>query len=265
MKTQSLRIHTRAGAAMAAVLLLAGVASVGASEPGDDARTLLQHSAQAIGNQSQPGISRWKTRVDRGIMLAHWEGWGDLTADASRYVKLPDKMKLDQDFSAYDHPFFFTYYYNGGEVWAVVNLGVRQHPRYTEQMKAAMRNVDEMAYYLSECDTFFVVPDVPDDSLFTGSAIVRVGIVDNGDTVLVDLDRKTTLPVRRFSDKGATVTVMADYRETGGVWMPFRLDLYQDGVKTTEYTWKSITFDEPIDDAVFEEYRPPVKPASGSY
>lgn len=264
MKTNTFRVRAHGAMTIAVVLMFAGVATVGAGDPGEEARTLLQHSEQVLGNQSQPGKMRWQTRVDRGVMLAHWEGWGDLTADCVRHVKLPGKMKLDQDFSAYDHPFFFTYYYNAGEVWAVVNLGVRQHPRYTEQMKAAMRNnVDEMAYYLAECDTFFVVPYVPDDSLFAGSTITRVGIVDNSDTILVDLDRKTTLPLRRISDKGTAVTVMADYREISGVWMPFRIDLYQDGVKTNEYMWKSITFDEPIDDAVFEESRPPVKPASG--
>jgi hypothetical protein len=258
MKKKTFRIRARAAMITAAVLLIAGAASAG--DTGDDARTLLEHSAQVMGNQSHP----WKTRIERGVMLAHWEGWGDLTADCSRLVKLPDKMKLDQDFSAYDHPFFFTYYYNAGEVWAVVNLGVRQNPRYTQQMKVAMRNnSDEMGYYLGECDTFFVVPDVPDDSLFAGSTIRRVGIVDNGDTILVDLDRKTSLPVRRITDKGTAAAVMADYREIAGIWMPFRLDLYQDGVKTNEYMWKSITFDEPIDDAAFEENRPPVKPASG--
>ena len=263
MHEPTIRTRQLAAIALAAGLLLAGAGTPGAGDPGDDARTLLQHTAQVIGNQSQPGKTWWKTRVDRGVMIAHWEGWGDLTADCVRWVKLPDKMKLDQDFSVHDHPFFFTYYHNGGEVWAVVNLGVRQNPRYTEQMKVAMRNVDEFAYYLAECDTFFVASVVPDDSLFAGSTISRVGIVDNGDTVLVDLDRTTSLPVRRIADQGTAVTVMGDYRQTSGVWMPFRVELYQNGAKTTEYSWQTITFDEPIDDAVFEENRPPAEPTSG--
>lgn len=80
--------------------------------------------------------------MKEGLHTAIWEGWGTLKADAGRFVKKPDKMKLDQYFSAYDHPFFFAYYYNGGDVWAMVNLGVRQHPRYTQRMTKAMKRVD---------------------------------------------------------------------------------------------------------------------------
>ena len=168
----------------------------------------------------------------------------------------PDKLVLDQDFSAYDHPFFFTYYYNGGEVWAVVNLGVRQNPRYTDAMARAMKNTGGMHYYLNECDTFFVVTNVVDDSLVTASSIDRVGIVDDGDTVMVDLDKQTHLPVRMIREGGAEQSLFSDYRQVDRLTVPFRMIVYENGAVSAEYVWERIEFDKPIDEAIFEENRP---------
>jgi len=169
-------------------------------------------------------------------------------------------MKIDQDFTAYDHPFFFTYYYNGGEVWAVVNLGVRQNERYTKRLTKNMRTVDGMAYYLADCDTFYLVADVADDSLVAASSIDRVGIVDQGDTVLFDLDKKTHLPVRRIEDRGSVQVLFGDYRDTNGIKIPYQRTVYQEGALTEEQKLDEILLNGKIDDAIFEEFRPKPKP-----
>jgi hypothetical protein len=201
-------------------------------------------------------MGEWTTMVRRGELTVHWPGWGSPRARCTLTVKRPDKLVLDQDFSAYDHPFFFTYYYNGGEVWAMVNLGVRQSPRYTDAMTRAMKNTAGMYYYASECDTFYLPGPVPDDSLVTGSSVERVCIVDDGDTVMVDLDRDTHLPVRMLSDGGAEQTLFDDYRDIDGMKVPFVMTVYQGGAVSAEYTWEEIVFDVPVDDALFEENRP---------
>lgn len=238
----------------ALICLVILVASpIQADEGADSAKKLLLESLETMGGEKVAG---WETRVEKGLLTAHWEGWGTLRADCGRWVKKPDKMKIDQDFSTYNHPFFFAYYYNGGEVWAMVNLGVRQHPRYTARMTDAMNKVDGLSYFVSECDTFFLVSELPGDSLISAADIERVGVVDDGDTVFVDIDRKTRF-LRRTIDKDGSHTLLDDYRTVGGRMVPFHVVTYENGKKSSEYVWEAIKFDEPIDDAVFEEYRPP--------
>ena len=114
-----------------AAFALAFIQFVSPADAGDEnpARKLLEQSVEAIGGKEH--CESWKTLIAKGELTVHWEGWGSPKAVATLWVKRPDLMVLDQDFSAHDHPFFFTYYYNKGEVWAVVNLGVRQNQRYT--------------------------------------------------------------------------------------------------------------------------------------
>lgn len=256
------RINRTAVVALAAFVLATLLAGAQPGVTGDKnpAKELVKKSVKAMGGDKK--AAAWLTRIETGQLTVHWPGWGAPRAVATRTVKRPDKMVLDQDFSAYDHPFFFTYYYNEGDVWANVNLGVRQNPRYTAFMTRAMKNTGGMYYFLAECDTFYLAGDVPDDSLVTGADVDRVGIVDSGDTVMVDLDKKSHLPVRQLEDGGNQQTLFADYREVGGLTLPFRLTVYQNGAISAEYVWKEIKFDEPVDDAKFEKDRP-AKQASG--
>lgn len=234
-----------------------------AQEESTAAKKLLLESARALGGEE---LGRgWSTRVESGVYTANWPGWGELHAKCDQFVKKPDKMKIDRDFGAYDHPFFFIFYYNAGDVWAMINLGVRQNERYTTWLTDQMRTIDGLFYYVSECDTFYLVAPVPDDSLLAGSSVERVGIVDNGDTLLVDIDRTTRLPVRQITDRGATHILFSDYRDTRGLKVPFHLKVYQGGALQSETKWESVRFDETIDDAIFEEYRPepPTEESSG--
>ena len=224
----------------------------------DPVKALVAQSVKAMGGEKK--ATAWQTRVDRGHLTTHWEGWGDLQADCTQSIKKPDKMKIDQDFSAYDHPFFFAYYYNAGDVWVMVNLGTRQSERHTKRMTKTMRTVDGLAYYLTACDTFYAVPGVPDDSLVVAADIDRIGFVDQGDTVLFDLSKETHLPVRRVEENGALHVLFDDYRKTRGVKMPYHVTVYQGGNKSAEYVWEEIVFNETIDDAIFDEYRPPPPP-----
>ncbi len=84
-----------------ASILLAGPAGAGDEDP---ARQLLERSVEAIGGKEV--CESWKTLIAKGELTVHWEGWGSPKAVATLWVKRPDKMALDQDFSANDHPFF---------------------------------------------------------------------------------------------------------------------------------------------------------------
>lgn len=255
MKSDAVRSLLAArSAATVVAFCLSAAAGITLAAGDNPAKELLRQSVTAAGGVAK--ATAWTNRVDTGHLKAIWPGWGVLDADYSRWIKKPDKLKIDQDFSAFDHPFFFTYYVNGSEVWVVVNLGVRQNERYTKRLTKTMRTIDGLAYYLAECDTFYLVTDVADDSLVAASAIDRVGVVDRGDTVLFDLDKETHLLVRRIEDRGAVHVLFDDYRETSGLKMPYRMTVHQQDGRIEDYVFEEYRFEAEIDDAIFEESRP---------
>ena len=162
-RTDVRRASTRGAALVAALLLALAVLAPVYAKDKNPAKELVEKSVKASGGLSK--LTGWTTRIDKGHMKAEWPGWGELHANYTRWIRKPDGLKIDQDFAAFDHPFFFTYYYDKGEVWAVVNLGVRQNPTYTQRLTKTMKTVDGIAYYLAQCDTFYLALEVPDDSL----------------------------------------------------------------------------------------------------
>jgi hypothetical protein len=245
--------------ALAPIILLPALAFGGGpgAKTDDPARALLERSSRAMGEEKP-----WTTRVETGLQTV-WQsgGWGTLKADYTRWIKKPDKLKIDQDNSAYDHPFFRMYYYNGGDAWYVVNLNPGRSPQVAASMKALVERADGIAYYLSACDTFFTVAVVPDDSLLAGASIKRAGCVLKGDTVLFDVDAKTGFLDRRIENKGKRAILFGDYRKTSGHMAPLRVTQYDEGVKGNEILWKTVSFNEKIDDAIFDENRPPQEKA----
>jgi hypothetical protein len=223
-------------------------------EEPDPAKRLFVKAIREIGGMKK--ATGWETRVEKGILVSVTPGWGNLKAECAHFVKKPDKLKIDNDFSAYDHPFYWIYYLNGESAWGVANLGVRVHPRITENLTSYMEAVDGLAYYLTTCDTFFLVDEVPDDSLFAGADIARAGIVDEGDTILFDFSTQSHLLVRRIDEGGMQHTILDDYRKTNVLKMPFKVTVYTNGAISREYTWNEITFNTALNDAMFEEDRP---------
>ncbi len=247
-----------AAAALAVLTCFALLPAIGRAEapPGetpDPAKSLLEKASKALG-EDRP----WATRVEKGLFV-EWdtEGWGTLKAEYTRSMKKPDKLKIDQDNSAYDHPFFRVYYCSGGEAWSIVNLTTRQSPQLTASMKTQIERVDGVAFYLAACDTFFAAPPAPGDTLLPGANLLRAGCVLKGDTTLFDVDAKTHVLKRRIENKGTRIFIFEDYRKENGRLVPFHVTVYDAGKKTNEFVWEKIAFDEKLDDALFEENRPP--------
>lgn len=222
-----------------------------------DAEGMMKRSVKALGGLER--ATGWKTSVSRGLMMTNWPGWGDLRADCTYYIQKPDMMVLDQDYSAYDHPFFFRYTYNAGEAWVMVNLGVRQNQRYTAMLEKGLRTVDGIAYYLEHSDTLYIVAEIEPDTILAGIDFTRVAAVEGADTVFFDLDNSTWLPVRaidRGDQGGWNHNVYNDYRPVNGYLVPFHETTYVNGSKNREMIWKLIEFDVEIDKAEFEKNRP---------
>jgi hypothetical protein len=222
-----------------------------------DAQGMAERSVKALGGLEK--ATGWKTSVSKGLMTTNWPGWGDLKADCTYYIQKPDMMVRDEDYSAYDHPFFFRYTYNAGEAWVMVNLGVRQNARYTEMLAKGLKTVDGIAYYLEHADTLYIVPDVEPDSLLADVAFTRIAAIEGTDTVFYDLDNKTWLPVRALDkgDQGGwNHNIYEDYRPVNGYLVPFHETMYVNGMKNREMIWQTIEYNVDIDKAEFEKNRP---------
>jgi hypothetical protein len=222
-----------------------------------DAKGMAERSVKALGGLEK--ATGWKTSVSKGQMMTNWPGWGDLTADCTYFIQKPDMMVLDQDYSVYDHPFFFRYTYNAGEAWVMVNLSVRQNARYTAQLEKGLKTVDGIAYYLENADTLYIEPDVEPDSLLADVVFTRIAAIEGADTVFFDLDNKTWLPVRSL-DKGDqgewNHNIYDDFRPVNGYLVPFHETTYVNGTKNREMTWQTIEYNVEIDKAEFEKNRP---------
>ncbi len=224
----------------------------------DPAKQLVYQSIEAIG-----GVERatgWTTRMQEGTYKTTREGWGNLKARTARFLLKPDKVKIDNDFSAYDHPFYFTYYLNGDDAWQVVNLGVRQSQQLTDRMKDYVKKADGLSYFLTACDSLFLVSEIPEDSLLAAGSLKRVGCVSGEDTTFFDLDRTTHLLLRQIEIAEDRQTVFDDYRETQGLMVPYHVTVYRNGEKAEEFLWERITFNRKIDQTIFEEDMPASTP-----
>lgn len=225
-----------------------------AKEETDPVKALVSKSVKALGGAKR--ATAWTTRTEKGLFQTTWPGWGDLNAACTRLVKKPDKLKIDRDFSAYDHPFFQTYFYNAGEAWMIINLNTRQYPTLASNLQEYLETVDGLPYYYTACDTFFLETVIPDDSLFAGSTLDRVGLIHEGDTIFYDLGKQDRLPARIIENGGSRHTILEDYRKVSGMKVPFHITVFESGAKQAEYTWEEIQFNKKIDDKLFEEGRP---------
>ncbi len=249
------RIRARRYAAAAALILSFLIVSCGSVEK-DPAKKVLRDAVKKMGGGSR--LTGWTTMVEKGTLTSFWPGWGEVTAECTHYTSKPDKLVLDQDYSANDHPFYFVYTMNGEDVWAEVNMGIRQNPRYTEMMKKKMREIDGIPYFLESSDSLYIITAVPDDSLFAGAGLTRVACMVGADTVLFDFSKETGLPVRKIEkgQSGETQMLLGDYRDVSGRKVPFNIKLYQNGALANEFMWEDISYDVDIDPAIFEKNRP---------
>ncbi|MBN1885068.1 MAG: hypothetical protein JW876_06055 [Candidatus Krumholzibacteriota bacterium] len=254
-------MRTRRRYAIPALLALAAVLVFAAAcerEETDPAKRVVMRAVKKMGGLDR--LRGWTTRIERGHLTQERPGWGTLNAQVTSHVAKPDRVRLDQDFSAFDHPFYYVYYLNGDDAWMVVNMQERRHPRVAENLEGYLERVDGLAWYAGEADTFFLVADVADDSLLAAASIERIGCVHEGDTVFFDFDRESGMLRRLVEDGGASVSLYDDYRPVGRMKLAFHVLHYAGGVLESEYRWDSMEYDTPIEDAVFEENRPAPEP-----
>lgn len=248
MKNMSVRGSNSSIPVLGAILALLAIGARDARA--HDSKALLTASSRKLG-ENKP----WNTRIEEGEHIA-WDtpGWGTLRAAYSRIIKKPDKIKIDQDNSAYDHPFYRAYYMNGEDSWYMVNLNVGRNPNVANNLKRLMERVDGISYYISSADTFLATLELSGDSLLPGKKLYRTGCILRGDTILWDIDSVTKLPLRRI--EGSRTFVLEDYRPVAGRIVPFHILVYDEGRKAEEFIWRKVVFDAEIDDSVFEENHP---------
>jgi len=199
----------------------------------------------------------WSTRIEEGTYIA-WNtpGWGTLRAHYTRIVKRPDMVKIDQDFSAFDHPFFRTYYYYKGDSWAQVNLVTRKSERAKIALEEFLANLDWVAYYLNSSDEISTTDINGSDSIIAGKEYYRVLCTGKSDTAILDIEKNKFLPLRLIEPTKKRQTIYEDFRSVNKRTLPFHIIIYDKGKKTQEFIWERIEFDKNIPDTIFVENQP---------
>jgi len=199
----------------------------------------------------------WSTRIEEGTYIA-WNtpGWGTLRAHYTRIVKRPAMVKIDQDFSAFDHPFFRTHYYYKGDSWAQVNLITRKSERAKRALEEFLAKLDWIAYYLSSSDEISTTDANGSDSMIAVKEYYRVLCTGKRDTVILDIEKNKFLPLRLIDQTKKRQTIYEDFRRVNKRTLPFHITVYDEGKKTQEFIWERIEFDKNIPDSIFVENQP---------
>jgi len=165
-------------------------------------------------------------------------------------------VKIDQDFSAFDHPFFRTYHYYKGDSWAQVNLVTRKSERVKIALEEFLANLDWVAYYLNSSDEISTTDINGSDSIIAGKEYYRVLCTGKSDTAILDIEKNKFLPLRLIEPTKKRQTIYEDFRSVNKRTLPFHIIIYDKGKKTQEFIWERIEFDKNIPDTIFVENQP---------
>lgn len=217
-------------------------------EPGDIMKKAIEKT----------GCSKtWQTRIEEGTFIA-WNtpGWGTLRARYERVVKKPDKIKIDQDYSAYDHPFFRTFYYFSGDAWVVTNLVPRRSERTKTMLEDFLKKLDWLSYYLENSEKIFSMKAPSGDSLIAGRGVYRICCATTQDSTIFDIEKDSFLPLRQIETHAKRQLIFHDYRKVQGRRIPYRTVIFENDKKTQEIIWDKVEFDKVVSDSLFLENRP---------
>jgi len=210
---------------------------------------LLDKYLAAVGGAD--ALKKILTRVERGTVTA----FGDQKLPIEIYSKAPDErvsimqMKQGESVTAY----------NGKQGW--LSFPGRVHMMNAQE--SAEARIDADMNFAVDVPRMFQKFDVqPGEQIDGKDSWLVVGQNEGQPPLKLYFDQKTGLLIRmlRYVDSplgyNPTQVDYADYRETGGVKIPFRWTLARPGGRFTIQV-DQVQRDVPIDDAVFAPPKPP--------
>ncbi|MGH9593376.1 MAG: M16 family metallopeptidase, partial [Bryobacteraceae bacterium] len=201
-------------------------------------KRLLQRAQQAMGGAEKLASIRDVTQtLDLALEPA---AGGFKMKQVSRYI-LPDQMRQEQEAP----PGKMTVYSDGKSGWMAVPQGSQPLP--AEELKQTRGELFRLppALMLSDRDSTRTVNAVADNAVEISTA--------EGLSVRVEFDPATGLPARQmYIEPGSTggpaetTDLFSDWRDAGGIKMPFKIVQRENGAKMLEATVNEYKFNSAL-------------------
>ena len=235
--------RTIAALLLAAAALAAGVA---ASGPADTAQAILARSIQAHGGDK---LTAWKTMVVEGTI----DQVDGVTYHAAYrlWAKKPGKLRVEHDLTADRGRRFDQYFLNGGVSWVRRNLIVGNVP-----VARLQRWLDQCAFvaaYAAHADAFSLQPD----AVVVGHPAYVLHATIDGAAVDLYIDKEHFYLVQEVTPDGRRV--YSGFINFAGRMLPAKIDEYtrsRQGETPTPTVWKTVKYDVPVEEWLFEEDKP---------
>ncbi len=226
------------------------------------AQEILAKSIQAHGGAK---LASWKTMVVDGTVVVQ----DGVTYQAAYrlWAKAPGKLRVEHDLTADRGRRFDQYFLNGGVSWMRRNLIVGNVP--VARMQRWLDQCSGVAFYARHSAAFALQPDASVDwqvQVEPGSAALKVVesrpasvIRATIDGVVVDLyiDKERGYLLQEAWPDGRRV--YSGFTTVAGRTIAMKINEFtrgRQGETLAPITWKSVKFDVPVEDWLFDEDKP---------
>ena len=239
----------------------ASLASLSAA-PAPTAQEILAKSIQAHGGSK---LTAWKTMAVEGTIVV--VDGVPYQAAYRLWAKAPGKLRVEHDLTADRGRRFDQYFLDGGVSWLRRNLIVSTVP--VARMQRWLDQCSGIAAYARHSAAFSLQPDAVVEwqvqeqpgsaSLKTTESgpawVIRATI----DGVVVDLyiDKERAFLLQEVTPDGRRV--YSGFTNFAGRTLPTRINEYvrsRQGETLTPITWKTVKYDVPVQDWLFQEDKP---------
>jgi hypothetical protein len=219
------------------------------------AKEILQKSVNAHGGLEK--LTNWKSMKLTGEIIMDQTKAIKMRGTLSRVAVKPDKLRIDQDFTAFEpNNVFRTYIYNKDEGWAIINLIPYYSDSYKSSLKTTLDKSDGVAYYLKNS----LALNLKQETKINGKSLYVLESVQEKDTSYLFIDKNKYFLVR---DSLRNVTmVYNEFKDVDGAIIPVKYDqiVYSpQRIATHKFKIDKAEFNTDIDPTIFEEEKPKKK------
>jgi hypothetical protein len=255
-------IRLRLASAICIVWLIGAWTPASSAPTAESAQDILSRSVQAHGGAK---LTAWKTMVIEGTID---QQDGVLYHAAYRlWAKAPGKLRVEHDLTADRGRRFDQYFLSGGVSWVRRNLVVGAVP--VARMQRWFDQCSGIAFYATHSASFTLQPDAvvqwqvaaePGSSTLkvveSRSAWVLRGTVD-GAVVDLYIDKERYFLLQEVTPDARRV--FSGFTNFAGRMLPTKINEFaktRQGEALTPITWKTVKYDVPVEDWLFEEDKP---------
>jgi hypothetical protein len=246
------------------VVALAALLVFGAppSWAADTAQDILARSIKAHGGDR---LTAWKTMVIEGTI--DMQDGVTYHAAYRLWAKAPGKLRVEHDLTADRGRRFDQYFLNGGVAWMRRSLIIGTVP--VTRMQRWLDQCSGIAFYAKHSAAFTLQPDAvvqwqvqaePGSTTLkvveTRPAWVLHATID-GAAVDLYIDKERDFLLQEVTPEGRRV--FSGFTAFAGRTLPTKINEFvkgRQGETLTPITWKSVKYDVPVEDWLFDEDKP---------